>query len=57
LQTDDFPVETIFAESRRFMVPLYQRKYQWGDERLNSHWDDVVAEATEALEGNSWFQS
>ena len=38
------------------MVPLYQRKYQWGDERLNPFWDDVEAKATEVLEGNSRFQ-
>lgn len=56
MQTDDFPVEIILAESRRFMVPLYQRKYQWGDERLNPFWDDVEAKATEVLEGNSRFQ-
>ena len=56
MQTDDFPIETILAESRRFVVPLYQRKYQWGDERLNPFWDDVEAKATEVLEGNSRFQ-
>ena len=56
MQTDDFPIETILAESRRFMVPLYQRKYQWGDERLNPFWDDVEAKATEVLEGISRFQ-
>lgn len=56
MQTDDFAVETILADSRRFMVPLYQRKYQWGDERLNPFWDDVEAKATEVLDGNVRFQ-
>lgn len=56
MQTDDFSIETILAESRRFMVPLYQRKYQWADDRLAPFWDDVEAKATEVLEGNSRFQ-
>lgn len=38
------------------MVPLYQRKYQWADDRLIPFWDDVEAKATEVLEGNSRFQ-
>ena len=56
MDTDDFPIETILAESRRFMVPLYQRKYQWDDLLLNRFWDDVEAKATEVLEGNARFQ-
>lgn len=56
MDTDDFPIETILAESRRFMVPLYQRKYQWDDSLLNRFWDDVEAKATEVLEGNARFQ-
>jgi hypothetical protein len=56
LQTDDFSVEAILAEGRRFMVPLYQRKYQWADERLVPFWDDVEAKAAEVLEGSNRFQ-
>ena len=56
MDTDDFPIEAILAESRRFMVPLYQRKYQWDDSLLNRFWDDVEAKATEVLEGNARFQ-
>lgn len=56
MQADDFPVETILAEGRRFMVPLYQRKYQWGDERLVPFWEDVEAKAAEVLEGSNKFQ-
>lgn len=56
MQTDDYRVETILAESRRFMVPLYQRKYQWGDDRLVPFWDDVEAKAAEVLGGTNKFQ-
>ncbi len=56
MQADDYPIETILAEPRRFMVPLYQRKYQWTDVRLEPLWDDIVAKATEVLTGSSKFQ-
>ncbi|WP_341643289.1 DUF262 domain-containing protein [Thauera sp. SDU_THAU2] len=56
MQTDDFSIETILAEGRRFMVPLYQRKYQWADERLVPFWDDAEAKAAEVLGGNNRFQ-
>lgn len=56
MQADDYPVETVLAEGRRFMVPLYQRKYQWGDERLVPFWEDVEAKASEVLDGSNKFQ-
>ena len=56
MDADDYAVETVLAEGRRFMVPLYQRKYQWGDDRLIPFWEDVVAKATEVLDGNNKFQ-
>lgn len=56
MDADDHPVETILADARRFMVPLYQRKYQWADNRLEPFWDDVEAKAAEVLEGESRFQ-
>lgn len=56
MQTDDHAVEEILAEGRRFMVPLYQRKYQWHDMQLIPFWEDVEAKAIEVLEGESRFQ-
>lgn len=38
------------------MVPLYQRKYQWTDERLVPFWDDVEAKAAGVLGSNNRFQ-
>ena len=56
MQADDHPVEVILKEARRFMVPLYQRKYQWADQRLVPFWEDVEAKAGEVLESESKFQ-
>jgi uncharacterized protein with ParB-like and HNH nuclease domain len=56
MQADDHAVEEILAEGRRFMVPLYQRKYQWHDRQLIPFWEDVEAKAIEVLEGESRFQ-
>lgn len=56
MDADDHQVEVILSEGRRFMVPLYQRKYQWGDKRLEPFWEDVEAKAKEVLEGDSKFE-
>ena len=56
MDVDDHPVEVILKEARRFMVPLYQRKYQWADRRLVPFWEDVEAKAREVLEDESKFQ-
>lgn len=56
MKVDDYPVEEILRDDRRFMVPLYQRKYQWHDGQLLPFWEDVEAKAIEVLEGESKFQ-
>ncbi|MCY4302321.1 MAG: DUF262 domain-containing protein [Aestuariivita sp.] len=56
MDADDHPVEVVLKEARRFMVPLYQRKYQWRDRLLESFWDDVSAKAVEILDGESKFE-
>lgn len=56
MKADDYTVEVILKEARRFMVPLYQRKYEWDDERLIPFWEDVEAKAIEVLSGDSRFQ-
>ena len=56
MQTADYPVEEILKDSRRFMVPLYQRKFQWDDQRLLPFWEDVEAKASEILEEQVRFQ-
>ncbi len=56
MDADDHPVERVLKEARRFMVPLYQRKYQWSDRLLESFWEDVSAKAVEILDGESKFE-
>ena len=56
MDTDVHSVEQVLKEARRFMVPIYQRKYQWGDERLQPFWDDVSTKAAEVLENESKFE-
>lgn len=56
MDADDHKVEAVLKEDRRFMVPLYQRKYQWGEHRLLPFWEDVQAKAAEVLSGDSKFE-
>lgn len=56
MKADDYTVEVILKEARRFMVPLYQRKYEWEEKRLVPFWEDVEAKAIEVLSGDSRFQ-
>jgi uncharacterized protein DUF262/uncharacterized protein DUF1524 len=56
MDADDHKVEAVLKEDRRFMVPLYQRKYQWAEHRLLPFWEDVQAKAAEVLSGESKFE-
>ncbi|MEG3156078.1 DUF262 domain-containing protein, partial [Sphingomonas sp. RB1R13] len=56
MDADDHKVEAVLKEDRRFIVPLYQRKYQWGEHRLLPFWEDVQAKAAEVLAGESRFE-
>lgn len=56
MDADDSTIEKILKYARRFMVPLYQRKYEWDDERLIPFWEDVEAKAIETLSGDNRFQ-
>jgi hypothetical protein len=51
----DYIVNEVLRDARRFMVPIYQRQYQWGKKRLEPLWDDIVAKAEEALNGEGRF--
>ena len=56
----EFKVTDVLTRNERFVVPLYQRQYQWHDHtkyegRTSAFWLDVVAKATEVLEGHTRF--
>ena len=56
MNADDHRIEEILRDPRRFMVPLYQRKYQWAEKRLSGFWDDILAKAGEVVRDESKFQ-
>ena len=56
MQVDDHTIQDILGDGRRFMVPIYQRKYEWDDSDLLRFWEDVEAKAMEILEGESKFR-
>jgi uncharacterized protein with ParB-like and HNH nuclease domain len=51
MKADAFEVGSILQQRQRFEVPVYQRHYAWGDERLEPFWEDVRAKADERLDG------
>jgi hypothetical protein len=55
MDAKDYVVNEVLRDARRFMVPIYQRQYQWGRKRLEPLWDDIVAKAEEVLQGESRF--
>lgn len=56
MEAKDYVVNEVLRDPRRFMVPIYQRRYQWGEAELTPFWHDVVAKADEALSGQIRFQ-
>lgn len=55
MDAKDHLVINVLGDQRRFVVPIYQRQYSWGDARLQPFWDDVVAKAEDALTGKTKF--
>ena len=56
----EFKVTDVLSRNERFIVPLYQRQYQWHDHknyegRTSAFWLDVVAKAAEVLAGSAKF--
>lgn len=54
----EFKVVDILSRNERFVVPLYQRQYQWHDAltqggRTSAFWLDVAAKASEVLQGSA----
>lgn len=56
MEAKDHLVNDVLREGRRYMVPLYQRQYQWSSERLQPFWDDVAAKAGAMLDGSARFE-
>ncbi len=60
MDADEFKVQDILSRNERFIVPLYQRQYQWHDSRDGSRtrafWQDVAAKAGDVLDGRARFE-
>ena len=60
MDADEFKVQDILGRNERFIVPLYQRQYQWHDSRdgnrTSAFWQDVAAKAGDVLDGRARFE-
>ena len=56
----EFKLTEVLSRNERFIVPLYQRQYQWHDsrdgKRTEHFWKDVEAKAADVLEGRARFE-
>ena len=57
----EFKVTDVLSRNERFVVPLYQRQYQWHDHhrhgrRTSAFWQDVAAKAGDVLDGQARFE-
>jgi hypothetical protein len=56
LRADPFQIGDLLKNSKRFVVPIYQRTYAWKIKpHLESFFDQVEAKAAERLNGNGHF--
>ena len=60
MDADEFKVQDILSRNERFVVPLYQRQYQWHDcrdgNRTSAFWQDLAAKAGDVLDGRARFE-
>ena len=60
MDADEFKVTDVLSRNERFVVPLYQRQYQWHDcrdgNRTSAFWQDVASKAGDVLDGRARFE-
>ena len=60
MDANEFKVTDILSRNERFVVPLYQRQYQWHDcrdgNRTSAFWQDVASKAGDVLDGQARFE-
>lgn len=56
MEAQDYLVGDLLQGDRHFMVPIYQRRYQWTETELLPFWADVVAKADEVVEDRCQYQ-
>ena len=58
MRADAFPLDTVLGERQQWVVPVYQRHYEWEtseDKQLPKFWDDLQDEAVDRLDKRSPF--
>lgn len=58
MRADAYPLEIVLSERQQWVVPVYQRHYEWEtgeDRQLPKLWADLEDEAVDRLEGRSPF--
>lgn len=58
MRADAYPLDTVLGERQQWVVPVYQRHYEWEtgeDKQLPKFWADLEDEATDRLEGRNPF--
>ena len=60
MDAKELKVGEVLNGNERFVVPLYQRQYQWHDDwdgaRTNGFWQDVAAKAADVLDDRARFE-
>ena len=60
MDADEFKVTDVLSRNERFVVPLYQRQYQWHDcrdgNRTSAFWQDVASKAGDVLDSRPRFE-
>ena len=58
MRADPFPLESVLGEKQQWVVPVYQRHYEWEtkqDKQLPKFWDDWKDKAIERLDNRTQF--
>lgn len=56
MKADPYQVGDVLRIGRRFVVPIYQRTYDWDVERqLSAFWSQIESKADERLAGSIRF--
>ena len=59
MRADAFPINTVLNERQQWVVPVYQRHYEWEtdeDRQIPKLWADLQDQALERLEHHTIYQ-
>ncbi|MDU3111228.1 DUF262 domain-containing protein [Corynebacterium sp.] len=44
-------LQEVLEGTKQYIVPLYQRPYQWGKKQIQDLWNDIIELTTDRLDG------